>query len=111
MAKSKVHQSDSQSPLKSELATNQAPLLEAKVAEPRGKFFMVPITKAEIERLYNAVRALNLMREANDADSEQPLAIFGVLLDNFESPAWEVVNDLWSRFRDEELRASAAMVK
>lgn len=77
-----------------------APLLEAKVIEMPEDSFEVLISKAELRALHNAVHAFELLRAANDADSEQVLATFSVLFDNFAGPAWNAMDELETRFND-----------
>jgi hypothetical protein len=59
-----------------------------------------PITRKEVEVLFNAARALELMREVEKKACDTQLAYFGVLLESVTSPALEVAGDLRLRFQD-----------
>lgn len=71
--------------------------------------YQVSVSRKELDTLFNAVRALELMREFEDADGERPLIVCAVLLELTSMPAWEVVSDLQGRFRDQELRAAGQL--
>jgi hypothetical protein len=65
--------------------------------------FQISVSRRELDTLYNAVRALELIRALDD---EEKVVVTSVLLENFADPAWEAVAELQGRFRDQELRAA-----
>lgn len=59
----------------------------------------IPISKKELEALFNGARALNLIAEVEQANSDTSIGAFDVVLELTGDPMWEVIMDLQERFR------------
>jgi hypothetical protein len=69
----------------------------------------IPVSKKELDILFNGARALSLIQEFEEADSERAIGAVEVVLELTADPLWNTVSDLQGRYRDAELRAAGQL--
>jgi hypothetical protein len=68
--------------------------------------FRIPVSRKELDTLWNAARALDLINNLSHADGDQAIVTVQVLLDMCAESAYQVSSDLQFRFEDEQRRAA-----
>jgi hypothetical protein len=63
----------------------------------------ITVTRTEIQTLFDAARALDLMHKYCDGEDEQQMITVGLYFDLLKDQVWDVVSELQGRFRDVEV--------